>query len=307
MKFSVIVPAYNSELYIGELLESIINQTFLDYEVIIVDDGSMDKTNNIVKKYIKEHINFHLIESVNKGVSSARNIGIENASGEYIVFADADDYMDENALSTFNDIINGSELGIAEFKMVPSNQTHSYKLNKEKMNRDEIIHQIAIGNIDGYLWNKVFLRKILRENNILFDTKLTIWEDFLFVINYVRNISYTTISKKIVYNYRIVDGSATGKFNVKKQNACLEAANEILFTAIEINNTELIQYARKLRYETCIHYCLMLMKQFKYNCDFKEKVILLREYKKGVKRKTKNKMFEVLINIYYFFRRKFDE
>ena len=92
MKLSVIVPMYNSEKYIERCINSIINQEMKDIEIILINDGSVDKTKNIVGKYVNKHKNIKLInKEKNEGLSAARNTGIKNATGEYIVFIDSDD------------------------------------------------------------------------------------------------------------------------------------------------------------------------------------------------------------------------
>ena len=103
MKFSIIVPVYNVEKYLEKCLESILNQTFKDFEAIIVNDGSTDNSQEIIDKYVnKDQKIFKSFKKENGGLSDARNFGIERAKGEYIVFLDSDDYIDENLLNTLN-------------------------------------------------------------------------------------------------------------------------------------------------------------------------------------------------------------
>ena len=98
VKVSIIIPAYNVEKYILKCINSLLEQTEKEIEIIIVDDGSKDKTNLIVKEIIKKHANIVLIEQGNKGVSAARNAGLQNAKGKYTMFIDADDWLEKDAI-----------------------------------------------------------------------------------------------------------------------------------------------------------------------------------------------------------------
>ena len=104
MKFSVVIPMYNAERCIRRCIDSVISQTYQDYEIIIVDDGSNDNSNNVVRQYNDNRI--HLITQSNDGVSAARNKGIKNCKGKYICFLDADDEWMSNHLDTINSLIN---------------------------------------------------------------------------------------------------------------------------------------------------------------------------------------------------------
>ena len=101
IKFSIIIPAYNAENSIQKSIDSILNQTYNNYEIIVVNDGSTDNTINLIEKNSK----IKIINQKNLGVSSARNTGIENAKGDFIAFIDADDYIEKNYLEEFNNII----------------------------------------------------------------------------------------------------------------------------------------------------------------------------------------------------------
>ena len=97
-KISLIIPVYNVQEYIEKALQSVVNQTFKDFEVIIVNDGSKDQSVEIVKKFIRKYDNFRLINQENQGLSGARNTGLKEAKGEYIAFIDSDDFIENNFL-----------------------------------------------------------------------------------------------------------------------------------------------------------------------------------------------------------------
>lgn len=100
MLFSVIIPTYNSDHFIEKCIDSILQQSINNYEIIVVDDGNIDNTNNIIKNYQKDNPNIKLIKNKGKGVSSARNIGVTKSMGEYIIFIDSDDYIDKDLFTT---------------------------------------------------------------------------------------------------------------------------------------------------------------------------------------------------------------
>ena len=113
---SIVIPVYNVEKYLTDCLDSIVNQTFQDWEVIMVNDGSSDRSAEICKKYREKDKRFYLLEQCNKGVSAARNSGIELCKGEYVFFMDADDTILDNTLSDLYDVINNTNSDIVSFQ-----------------------------------------------------------------------------------------------------------------------------------------------------------------------------------------------
>ncbi len=127
MRFSVVIPLYNKEHYIVDTINSVLNQTFQDYEIIIVDDGSKDNSYKVAKKVRSKKIN--LLHQENQGVAVARNKGIENARGDYIAFLDADDRWYPNYLQVINELINifpASDLFVSSYRIVLGNDRYNY-------------------------------------------------------------------------------------------------------------------------------------------------------------------------------------
>lgn len=116
MKFSIIVPVYNTKDYIKKCLDSIFNQTYSNYEVIIVNDGSPDNSESIIKKYIKDKKKFKLYNKENGGLSDARNFGVLKSKGDYILFLDSDDYIDESLLEELNN--NLDDVDVLRFQAI---------------------------------------------------------------------------------------------------------------------------------------------------------------------------------------------
>lgn len=210
---SIIVPMYNCELFIEECLESIYkcNKKYINNtEIILVDDGSKDETLSICNKFINKHKNMkiNIISIENHGVSYARNLGIENSTGKYIMFLDSDDYLSSNSLDIiFENLDENNDI-------VFFSKTLDENLSKEQM----ILKLSGYGNkgvgISGP-YSKVFKKKFLEKNKINFDTNLINGEDMIFCIESLIKSQKFLIVKESFYEYRIHIGSATQRFDDK--------------------------------------------------------------------------------------------
>lgn len=188
---SVIVPVYNSEKYISRCIENILKQTYPNIEIIIIDDGSNDKTKEIVDKYIKKNvIQYKFIN--NSGVSNARNCGIELSKGEYICFIDCDDYFDIDYIEILVDLVekNRCDMGMCSYyvceesannKIKKVSKKQTYRFNETSKMLDSFLIPNRWG---GYVWNKLFKKNIIIDYNIRFEKDVHISEDFLFLVNY---------------------------------------------------------------------------------------------------------------------------
>ena len=174
IKVSVIVPVYNTELYLERCLNSILNQTFKDIELIIVNDNSNDNSHKIIETFINENTNIKYIDNKeNKGVSNCRNEAIKISSGEYILFIDSDDYLDENMIETMYNEASSNDLDIAMcgyFLDYEDGNTQNKVINLDE-NRiysgyeilSEILHHK--NGVTGHSWNKLLKASIIKENN----------------------------------------------------------------------------------------------------------------------------------------------
>lgn len=230
--FSIIIPVYNIENYIGGCLSSLEKQTCQDFELILVDDGSTDNSGSICDHYATNTEYCNVVHTVNCGVSSARNIGLTKAMGKYILFIDGDDYVSENYVQVFYDILNkNSKLDLAVCGVCINDKNIVLNNSQKKnglMERTEVIDELVKRNsIRGFLVNKAFKRDILSQNNISFEKNVFMCEDLLFCVNYVRNIEKAYFINMPLYNYIQRDGSACRtKFNPKRISV-LQAYEEI--------------------------------------------------------------------------------
>lgn len=217
-RISVIVPVYNAEKYLRVCIESILNQTFEDFELILIDDGSSDASKDICYEYMKLDNRINLIEQLNQGVSVARNIGIKKSSGEYIMFCDADDWLEKDALKNLYDKINLNKDTDIVFS---GTYKDTYLENKKVMNGIEGISEelfIDIKDVKYYLeyiyksvlgvfqspWAKLYSSKLIKSNNLYFNQYMICYEDFDFNLRYLcccKNILFTTY---ISYHYRTI-------------------------------------------------------------------------------------------------------
>lgn len=200
-KVSVIVPVYNSCEYIGATLDSIINQDFSSFELIVIDDGSTDNSLEIIEeKLSKSTISYEIIHQENAGVSSARNAGIEKASGDYLVFVDSDDYITGNHLS---ELYNGE----TDFSLIQFIKRDGEKLStpdhysKRLMSCDEFIAKELKMEIYFNFWQLMYKASIIKDNNIRFNPDVIYGEDIEFALKALIYGNEIAISNEVTYYY----------------------------------------------------------------------------------------------------------
>ena len=218
---SVVIPVYNAEKYLSDLLSDIVNQTYRMLEIIVINDGSTDDSLAIVKKYAQGDDRIRIIDVPNGGVSKARNLGIENAKGKYVRFVDADDRVPVNSMQDLLEPFEkNTDLDLSIGNFIPEPLAPLYTGAAEKgaiVNGQELAERFAIcprTYYYGVLWNKLYRLDIIQTHNIRFKKQLAWCEDLLF------NIEYYTLVNKIcfvnkeegVYKYHTrVDNSLTDK------------------------------------------------------------------------------------------------
>ena len=204
-KISVIIPVYNVEKYLAQCLDSVVNQTFKDIEIICINDGSTDGSLNILQKYASNDDRIIIINKENRGVSAARNDGLERVAGDYIMFFDSDDYYcDGSAFEiAYNSILEThSDIGIfGYYNLSDSGLYIDCFYSKFK----EAYPKVGANNYFDYpifVHDKIFKTSFLREHNIKFDTDIKNAEDFLFSLMCYFNSPKYTIINKCLYVYR---------------------------------------------------------------------------------------------------------
>lgn len=216
---SVIIPVYNVENYLEECLESLLKQTYKETEIIIIDDGSTDKSMEIIKSYSKKFNKFNLISQENSGVAQVRNIGLSKATGEYVLFVDSDDFLEPSMIEAMYNkaVYNRSDIVICDYYIYYDANKKiiaKYYCSDSAYSGDEIIKMMIEFKIQGQLWNKMFKRETLIKNNFQFENGRII-EDIFPVFKLIENCSNITFINKPLYYYRQRNDSYV--YNVNKK------------------------------------------------------------------------------------------
>lgn len=189
-KISIILPVYNVEKYIAKSIESIQNQSFKDFELLVVIDGSPDKSKEIALEYAKYDNRIHILEKNNGGLSDARNYGLDRSQGEYIYFIDSDDWIESNLLEENITILEKNKLDFIIFGYFQDDTDTNENLIKriKKIPKPAIwkkgdtslkLDESTLGLL-GYAWNKIYKREYLEENKLRFIKGISLVEDILF-------------------------------------------------------------------------------------------------------------------------------
>lgn len=216
---SVIVPIYNAQEYLDECIQSIIYQSYKELEILLIDDGSTDNSPQICEKYSAEDSRVIYVRKQNGGVSSSRNLGLDMAQGEYVVFVDADDYLEKDIVQHAFNVMeqDSSELVVWNAIEVNGDKLKCCKpISKQPGNKEEIYASLISNYHDKFymgdyiraVWGKMLRLDVIKNNNIKFDEQLYIGEDAIFLIQYLSHINRINNMNEYGYFYRILSSSA---------------------------------------------------------------------------------------------------
>ena len=236
---SIIVPVYNVESVLHYCVDSILNQSYKDFELILIDDGSTDKSGEICDRYASDNSNIVVKHIENQGVSKARNTGIGIAKGEYICFIDSDDYVAENYLeelfrtkekySDYDSVWCGFQT-VSDYKCSDLNAyIYSQEEDYSGLNRTDImtLHEKWLSQMP---WNKLFKIDTIKDNNIRFREDLSLGEDLIFNLDYLEHTNGKIIVVNKALNYYLRSGSESldNKYYNDLQNIYSEINNALL-------------------------------------------------------------------------------
>lgn len=211
MKISVIVPIYNAEKYLRECIDSVLNQTFEDFELLLINDGSTDNSGAICSTYAQKDNRIRVFDKENGGVSSARNIGLDNAIGEWISFIDADDHIGKNYLQDFVKVgLNKEELIVQEL-VKDGKIKKSYDYGNWSLEDIEILLNNNDIFSNGFPFCKLYNLAVIKENFLKFNKNLRFCEDLVFYLEYISYIKSIKFINHASYFYTINEISATSK------------------------------------------------------------------------------------------------
>jgi glycosyltransferase involved in cell wall biosynthesis len=216
---SIIIPVYNVEKYIGRTIKSLQNQDYNNIEIIVVDDGSPDKSPEIIDSIAQNDCRIKVIHKENGGVSSARNAGLNIAQGDYVTFVDGDDWVDEDYVSYF---LSAAEKYHSEIVLNKNNYREGHWKTKDRcteIQSEQVIEWIYLGKIFVAVWNKMYKTSFLKEHNLHFDESIWYGEGMLFNIDCLQFIDKVTVCEKSVYHQTPNPNSAMRKFNLES-NLC---------------------------------------------------------------------------------------
>jgi len=232
---SVIVPVYNVRKYVEKCLTSLMKQDCgCSYEIIVIDDGSNDGSSEKVDLIAEGADIIRVYHRSNSGVSAARNYGLSNAHGKYVIFVDSDDYVEANYISALYRAAedSGAQIACCNYRRVNDDNTfnagcllkHKNGIFSSEQMLADLIEDITVR---GYVWNKIFLRSLFTENNIEFPVGLTFSEDGTVMPRLFRRAEKIAVIKDELYNYVSHKGSVTGSIKSSSVEDYVRAYGEI--------------------------------------------------------------------------------
>lgn len=297
-KFSLIIPAYNVEKYIKKCLDSVLNQTYNNYEIIIINDGSTDNTSKILESY-KSNKKIKIINQENKGLSNARNTGVSNAKGDYILFIDSDDFIEKELLEILNKTIKDEDLIRFQIRILDETNKIIKEYKEEtfnNLNGIEAFNKLSKYNLVELAVCYAYKKDTFLKNNYKFEEK-TYHEDFGLIPYIIISSKKVTSINYIGYNY------------LQRKNSIMN--NTDYENEIKKSNDVLKHYKNLIKWSQNIEGDLTIYKSFIANSvilkslnlkekDYKNYIKKLKEYKvydNLLTNNKENKIKKILIKI----------
>lgn len=237
MKISVIVPVYNMEPYIRKSIDSLLNQTVLPYEIILINDGSTDNCGAICDEYDSVNDIISTYHKENGGLSSARNYGIEKASGSHIIFPDPDDWVDEDYIENFLEMKNmfSADLYICGHYVADDNSQKNHNKNGSMLlTRDIALEKLLLSNYYcGFSWNKLYSIKVIKDGKLYFENSHGMAQDLFFAFKYFCLIDSFYYDPTPKYHYYQHHGSVTNSRFTKRKFSGLKTFYDLDELAIK--------------------------------------------------------------------------
>ncbi|HLS30455.1 MAG TPA: glycosyltransferase family 2 protein [Flavobacteriaceae bacterium] len=250
-KISIIIPVYNTATYLEQCIESVLNQSFTDFELVLVNDGSTDHSGAICDDYAFKDGRIKVFHRENGGVSSARNLGLAKITGDWLTFIDSDDEVLPEFLETIYKERKGVDI-VYQGAIQKNRQSSEQKEFEDFSDKIENVPTAFKNNMmtsHGYIWGKLFRSKIITINNIRFQVEISFSEDSLFVLDYLKYVDKIKFSSQKLYVYYETPGSLrTKKYPYEKELTLLNFANAKLTQLFSIQNIDPSLKAKELQY-----------------------------------------------------------
>lgn len=301
-KLSVIVPVYNSEKYLKKCLDSLVNQKLDMLEVLLINDGSTDNSQNLINEYVEKFPNvFKSFTQENQGQAIARNVGVKNATGEFVTFVDSDDYIEEDAYSKILDEIENEDLDVVCFDYFEvidgkkEEKEHYFLDNNIDKNKKYIVSEAGP-------WNKIIRRSLLIDNDIYF-LENKIYEDLAVIptlAKYTKKIEYVPYR---IYDYVIRSNSTMRQVNYNKK------MEDIFYVVDKLYNDFIdTEYKEELEYiyiEHLLHAANLRFFEHKegyINIDKISEIIKEKfpNWRKNKYYKMQNLKYKITCNLFYY-------
>ena len=215
-KVSIIVPVYKAEKYLHRCVDSIIAQTFTDWELLLVDDGSPDRSGDICDEYARKDNRVRVFHKENGGVSSARNLGLDNINGEFVTFVDADDWIDSDNLSVCVSTLESNNLDVLQYSWRRIDENGNI-LQIRKIDTDaiDLPHYIEKGNFNVCVGGSYMKSSIIQNGGIRFTKNLKLAEDQVFILTVMSKAKRIQSFSNVYYNYFFNEESATNNTHLE--------------------------------------------------------------------------------------------
>ena len=269
---SIIIPIFNMSKYLEKCIDSVINQTYKNLEIILIDDGSTDNSGEICDRYLQKDNRIKVVHQKNQGVSAARNEGLKHATGYYIGFVDPDDFIESKMYEIIiNDIKeNQCDIGICGIRSKNEDDITLKEDRKQEnivMNKKEFLNILIQDKmIATSVWDKVFKSELIKEKR--FNEKRVVGEDFELILEVINNKKIKAVyNSSCLYNYLIREKSASRKQDDKQAIDILEVNDNLLkIVQIEYPDLQDLVIERILKKEN------MILKKYRISQKIKEKI-----------------------------------